>query len=112
MDVASGVAYCDGMPIPPDLSITLEVVGPGRGRYVARTAAGGDSELTFAHHPGAIKVDHTGVPTALEGKGIALALVARAVSDARALGLKIIPACSYVRAQALRHPEWADVVSN
>lgn len=67
--------------------------------------------MTFVHRPGAIEIDHTVVPPALEGQGIARALVERAVADARALGLKIIPACSYVRAQALRHPDWKDVIS-
>jgi uncharacterized protein len=94
---------------PDDLSIALEKTAHG-GRWVARTAEGPDSEMTFTHAPGGIVVDHTGVPRALEGRGIARALLDRAINDARALGLIIVPRCSYIVAQAARHPEWADVV--
>jgi hypothetical protein len=102
------------MSAPPDLTITLEQTATG-GRYVARTAQGQshegrDSVMTFTHAPGAIVIDHTSVPKELEGLGIARALLQRAIADARALGLKITPRCSYVVAQAARHPEWADVI--
>lgn len=97
------------MSAPSDLVISLEQT-PAGGRFVARTAEGPDSEMTFQHRPGAILIDHTGVPHELEGRGIARALLDRALNDARALGLKIIPRCSYIVAQVARHPEWADVI--
>jgi hypothetical protein len=96
------------MPVPADLAITLEKTARG-GRYVARTAEGPDSEMTFTRRPGGIVIDHTGVPSQLEGRGIAAALVERAVADAQALGITITPACSYVAAKAARRPEWRDV---
>lgn len=96
------------MPVPADLVIMLEATHKG-GRYVARTGEGPDSEMTFLHRPGGIIVDHTGVPAALEGRGIARALLDRAIADARALGHTITPRCSYVVAAAARHPEWADL---
>ena len=34
------------------------------------------------------------------------------VADARAEGFKIIPRCSYVMAQARRHPAWSDVLAD
>jgi uncharacterized protein len=98
------------MTLPPDLTITLEQTTPGHGRFVARTAEGPECEMTFRHRTGAIVIDHTGVPMALEGRGIARALLDRALNDARALGLLIIPRCSYIAAQFARHPEWADVI--
>lgn len=49
---------------------------------------------------------HTLVPPALEGRGIAAALVHAALSWAQAEGLKVEPACSYVRGYMKRHPEW------
>jgi uncharacterized protein len=97
------------MALPEDLTITLEKTASG-GRYVARTAEGPDSEMTFQHRPGGIIIDHTGVPNALEGRGIARALLDRALADARALGHTITPQCSYIVAQAARHPEWADIL--
>ena len=51
----------------------------------------------------------TGVGPALPGSGAAGALVDRLVQDARSKGLRIVPACSYVRIQFDRHPDWADV---
>jgi hypothetical protein len=97
--------------LPADLVITLER-SPGleRGRYVARTSEGPECEMTFSRLPGGIVVDHTGVPRELEGRGIARALLDRAINDARALGFFIRPRCSYIVAQFARHPEWADVI--
>lgn len=50
-------------------------------------------------------VHHTEVPPALEGRGIAGRLVEAVFAHAAAQGLKIVPACGYVRAWARRHPE-------
>ncbi|HEY5634799.1 MAG TPA: GNAT family N-acetyltransferase [Burkholderiaceae bacterium] len=52
-----------------------------------------------------MRLIHTEVHPALEGRGIASALVRAAFDHAAANGLKIAPACSYVRAWARRHPE-------
>ena len=48
---------------------------------------------------------HTEVPPQLEGRGIAAALVRAAFAHAAAVGFKVVPACSYVRAYVRRHPE-------
>ncbi len=81
------------------------------GRYVATIeGSAGEGELTYRRSaPGIIIANHTGVPPALQGQGIAAQLVERLVADAQAEGFKIIPACSYVAAQKRRHPEWAGV---
>ncbi|WP_226781819.1 GNAT family N-acetyltransferase [Oceaniglobus trochenteri] len=83
--------------------------GTTRGRYVLEQD-GAEAELTYSIvAPDHIIADHTGVPHAFRGQGIAAKLVARLVSDAQAEGVKITSRCSYVTAQARRHPEWADV---
>ncbi|MBC2670294.1 GNAT family N-acetyltransferase [Novosphingobium piscinae] len=51
--------------------------------------------------------EHTLVPRALEGRGIARRLVDALIEDARREGFRIEPQCSYVAAQFQRHPEWA-----
>ena len=55
--------------------------------------------------------DHTFVPPAMRGAGVAQQLVEALVADARAQGFKIVPQCSYVEAQFRRHPEWADLLA-
>lgn len=83
--------------------------GPQGGRYVFGTGEG-EAELTYTCvGPDLVRADHTGVPVALRGRGLAASLVERLVEDARAEGFRIRPACSYVEAQRRRHPEWSDV---
>lgn len=67
-----------------------------------------DGQLCVAaYRRGADVVDfhHTGVPRALEGRGIAAALVQAALAWAVAEGLAVRPSCSYVRVFLRRHPE-------
>ena len=52
-----------------------------------------------------LRMYHTEVPAALEGRGIAAQLVRAACAHATANGLGIDPRCSYVRAYMQRHPE-------
>jgi uncharacterized protein len=55
--------------------------------------------------------DHTFVPPAMRGQGVAEKLVDALVADARAQGFRIVPQCSYVEALFRRHPEWADLLA-
>lgn len=83
-----------------------------RGRYVARVA-GKDAtgELTYRKlGVNAIVAEHTGVPQALRGNGIATALVERLVDDAQKDGFKIVPKCPFVKALFDKHPEWAPLL--
>ncbi|TDK39277.1 N-acetyltransferase [Rhizobium deserti] len=80
------------------------------GRYVAKIN-GHEAEMTYSRQSQElIVVDHTGVPEPLRGKGIAQALAVHAVEEARRGGWKIVPLCSYLKAQAERHPDWQDVI--
>jgi uncharacterized protein len=58
-----------------------------------------------------VSFTHTEVPTALEGQGIAAALVHAALAWARTEGLKVQPLCSYVALYMRRHPETADLMA-
>jgi len=90
-------------------AILREVAG-AKGRYVLRDG-GAEAELTYSIlSPGRIIADHTGVPDALRGTGAGLRLVERLVADARAEGVKVVALCPFVKAQARRHPDWADVI--
>lgn len=85
------------------------------GRYVA-IVDGLESEMTYAREQRAARdlmvIDHTGVPKALSGRGVGLALVARAVEDARAERFRIVPDCSFVRAMLRRRKDWRDVLAD
>lgn len=85
--------------------------GPTRGRYVIHLAPGAEAEMTYRKQgDGPMIIDHTGVPPAYEGRGIALQLVKAAIADARDQDFKITPVCPYVVVQFRRHPEWADLL--
>ncbi len=53
---------------------------------------------------------HTEVPPALQGRGLAAALVQAALDWARAERLVVRPTCSYVAAYLRRHPEQQDLL--
>jgi uncharacterized protein len=52
-----------------------------------------------------MRMVHTEVPQAQEGKGVAGTLVRAALAHAKAHDLKVAPQCSYVRSYMQRHPE-------
>lgn len=73
--------------------------------------AGRRAELTW-RALGPLRIaDHTFVPPAMRGQGVAQKLVEALVADAREQGFKIVPQCSYVEALFRRHPEWADLLA-
>ena len=53
---------------------------------------------------GRITFTHTEVPEALEGRGIGSKLVKAALEDVRAKGLKVVPACAFVKHYIDTHP--------
>ena len=92
-----------------EMKVEREDEGP-RGRYVIRLPGGDEAELTYGRRDEATRVaDHTFVPRAFRGKGIADMLMRALVADARNEGFKIVPVCSYVDAQLQRNRDWADL---
>lgn len=91
--------------------ITLEETG-SKGRYVTRPDPDGpEAEMTYSRAGESLLIiDHTGVPDEYRGQDVGLALVTRAVEDARAKGLRILPLCPFAASQFRRHPEWRDVL--
>jgi hypothetical protein len=80
-------------------------------RFVAEV--GGEvAELTYVEKDAStVILDHTFVPAALRGGGVAGALAARALDWARASRLRVLPACPYVASYIKRHPEVADLLA-
>ena len=69
------------------------------GAAVAEYVVEGDT-ITFTH---------TVVPREAEGKGVGGKLIAGALADAKARGLKVVPQCAFVAAYLKRHPEAATI---
>lgn len=95
--------------------LTIELTETGdRGRYEAHLEGSrATAELTYRHlSKQLIVAEHTIVPKAFRGRGIAGALVQRLVDDARQKDIKILPQCSYVRSAFERHPEWQDLLQD
>lgn len=87
----------------------MEVMHDPAARRFAVTLDGLGAELDYRLTPGVMHITHTGVPPALEGRGIAAAMTQAALAHARANGLKVDAQCSYAAAYLRRHPEWADL---
>ncbi len=68
------------------------------------------SECAYRLGDGVVTLFHTEVPRALQGRGVAAALVAAALDWARGQGLKVRPSCSYVAIYMRRHPETQDLL--
>lgn len=72
---------------------------------------GHEAELVYRLRDGRLTIEHTGVPEAIGGRGVAGALVREVLEYARAEGLRVVPACSYSAVYIRRHPEYADLVA-
>ena len=95
-----------------DIEIERFVDG-SKGRYVA-TIEGveGAAETTYSiANPHLVIADHTAVPDAMRGMGVARALAERLVADARTEDFKIVPLCPFINGERRKHPEWEDVFS-
>lgn len=79
------------------------------GRFTAEVD-GQRCEADYQLRSGVMHLVHTGVPRALQGRGIAAALVDAALAEARAQGWRVRPVCSYVRAHMRRHPDTQDLL--
>jgi predicted GNAT family acetyltransferase len=99
--------------------MTVMNIEPSNAPSVTHHAAARRFEATVdgrlavcAYHraDGIVHFTHTEVPAALQGRGIAAALVQAALDWARAEGLRVRPACSYVATYMRRHPQTQDLL--
>ena len=81
-----------------------------RQRFVAMLD-GVEAELDYEQRGQVLSLTHTGVPSAIGGRGIGGELVRSALDYARSKGLKVVPSCAYAAAYIERHPEYADLVA-
>jgi hypothetical protein len=62
--------------------------------------------LIYSRDDKSMTIEHTHVPPAVAGRGIAADLTRAAFDYARALQLKVVLACSYAAVWVKRHPEF------
>ena len=84
--------------------MTTPVHLPGAHRFEA-TLDGHVGRLDYSVNGDVLTIVHTEVDPALEGRGVAGALVRAALDHARASGLKVRPHCPYAASYMERHPE-------
>jgi predicted GNAT family acetyltransferase len=57
-----------------------------------------------------LRLIHTGVPAAVQDRGIGTRLAEHALDSARKRGLDVMPECEFVAAFIREHPEYLDLV--
>jgi predicted GNAT family acetyltransferase len=79
------------------------------GRFEA-DVEGGIAHADYRMQGQVMRIVHTEVPVAAEGRGVAGQVVRAALQHARAHGLRVQPMCGYVRDYMQRHPETLDLL--
>ncbi len=79
-------------------------------RFVA-TVDGMLCVLEYRLRDNVFAIDHTGVPDAVGGRGIAAALTQSALDTARREGWRVRPNCAYSIAYIEKHPQYRDLLA-
>lgn len=80
------------------------------GRRFHALVDGHRAVVDYTYADGVMTITHTGVPSAIEGRGVAGALTRAAVDAAKAQGWKVDAQCAYAAAWLKRHKEYADLL--
>ena len=91
-------------------ALTPDVHHDPDARRLHTRVEGHEAELRYSLRDGRMVIDHTGVPDAIGGRGIAGILVKAALDLARARGWRVVPACPYSAAYVQRPPESAHLI--
>jgi uncharacterized protein len=94
------------------MNATPTVVHNAAAQRFEAEAGGRLSVCVYRRFGDVLHLTHTEVPRALEGQGIAAALVRSALAWARSEGLRVRPSCSYVATYMRRHPETLDLLDD
>ena len=93
-----------------DLDI-VNVVHNESGRRFEADVQGLAALLVYKLVPGRILIQHTEVPPALEGRGLAAKLTRAALDYARSKNLLVVPICPYTADFMEKHPEYIDLLA-
>ncbi|GAA0617957.1 N-acetyltransferase [Kribbella sandramycini] len=82
-----------------------------RSRYEALDAEGNlMGFVDYSLRPGVIAFLHAETLPDYRGRGVAGRIAVKSLDDARALGLRVKPACPFYQDYLAKHPEYADLV--
>ena len=82
-----------------------------RSRYEAHDAEGTlMGFVDYRLHPGVISFLHAETLPDFRGRGVAGTIATKSLEDARALGLRVKPACPFYQSFLEEHPEYANLV--
>jgi len=91
--------------------VSIEVIdNPAASRYEVAVDGALAGHADRHERDGIMVLPHTVVDPRYRGRGLAGQLIRRALDDARAQGLSVAPACSYVSAFISEHPDDLDLV--
>jgi predicted GNAT family acetyltransferase len=79
---------------------------PEMGRFEI-VLQGETAVLDYTVSNGRMHFVHTGVPVALEGRGLGSQLARAGLEYAKRENLRVVPQCSFIRGYLDRHPEYA-----
>lgn len=79
-------------------------------RYEAHLDGETVAVADYVKQPGTVSFTHTETSAAHKGQGLAGRMIDRALRDAQAENLKVVPFCSYVRHYIAEHDEFRDLV--
>jgi predicted GNAT family acetyltransferase len=89
----------------------MEEIKAGFNKYFIGDEDNPKAEVIYkASDDGCIRITHTMVSNELRGQGIGQKLIKRMVDHARQENLKVIPVCSYARAEFEKNREYEDIL--
>ena len=94
-----------------DVVVTHVVTHNEEAHRFEATVVGSRSLITYRRFPDRLVLQHTEVPSPLQGKGLAAKLTRTALDFARANHLHVVPLCPYVYSFLRRHREYQDLLS-
>ena len=92
--------------------VNLELIKNETENVFEMAVEGQKAIIEYKEYPGKIALVHTEVPPALEGRGIATAIIEKTLSYIEKNHLRLIPLCPMVVAYLKRHPEWNKLKEN
>ena len=79
---------------------------PGKQRFELKSGPGDPAFISYRQSEDTVIIESTYVPPKLRGQGIAASITQDALLEARRLGWKIVPDCSYTETYIRRNPEF------